>query len=440
MFPRHATAAMLFGEVSGVQQQQRGGAASFTPAPADFGTAGSLRPLAAPPSGVPLAAQTRTDSRLLEGMAVQAYPQAAARSRDYEYLILSQQQRSLPASQIDAVVAAAVLEQQNQRQREATCLIAQLRLELALKEQRDVQLLLQSQRQRLQLSRQVALWRQLQQQQRQAETGRVPSVIATRSKVDFPRKTVPSSSAKAIAETTGLFSAAEARAGRTVPSERASHNIRQDCGTTGEAVRIPTVLGTTLRCRSDPYIDASRLLGIDQEAEGVARKDSLFFPEKLYHMLQDVEHRGETDIASWLPHGRAFLVRDPDRFVQEVLPRYFSRQTKWGSFSRQLQLYGFLRVMPAGGGDGNSKKRDVGSSYHELFLRGRPDLCRYMRRVGAPHGPDRRTYKLPSGDDPDFYSMFEVSLEKQQYQQRQGDPGTPTTTTTIATTTCTESS
>lgn len=31
-----------------------------------------------------------------------------------------------------------------------------------------------------------------------------------------------------------------------------------------------------------------------------------------------------------------------------------------------------------------------------------------MRRVGAPSGVDRRRFKLPEGEDPDFYAMDEV--------------------------------
>lgn len=45
------------------------------------------------------------------------------------------------------------------------------------------------------------------------------------------------------------------------------------------------------------------------------------------------------------------------------------------------------------------------SYYHELFLKGRGELVRYMRRVGAPHGLDRRTFKLAEGEDPDFYQF-----------------------------------
>ena len=48
---------------------------------------------------------------------------------------------------------------------------------------------------------------------------------------------------------------------------------------------------------------------------------------------------------------------------------------------------------------------DENAYYHELFVRSQPDLCRFLRRVGVPHGMDRRKHKLPEGSDPDFWAM-----------------------------------
>jgi len=163
-------------------------------------------------------------------------------------------------------------------------------------------------------------------------------------------------------------------------------------------------LGSNLRKKSDPYIDVSTIDENDIPPEdSVAPRGGVAdpFPQKVHRMLEEVEKEGKSDIVSFYSHGRAFGVHDIDRFVDEILPKYFERQSKWNSFNRQLNLYGFVRI---------TSGEDIGGYYHELFLKGRPNLCRYMRRVGVPHGEDRRKIRQKEYDpDPDFYSMRKLT-------------------------------
>ncbi len=49
------------------------------------------------------------------------------------------------------------------------------------------------------------------------------------------------------------------------------------------------------------------------------------------------------------PHGRAWMIIDRERFVQEVVPKYFS-SSKYHSFCRQLNWWGFKRLYGPGPG------------------------------------------------------------------------------------------
>jgi len=121
------------------------------------------------------------------------------------------------------------------------------------------------------------------------------------------------------------------------------------------------------------------------------------FPMQLHDMLQHAEGRGYSDVVSWQPHGRAFHVHDPARFVGEVMPMFF-RQTRMSSFQRQLSLYGFLRL--------TRKGEDHGGYYHELFLRGMPHLCHRMQRTRIK-GYWVRQSSSPE-TEPDFSKMSVV--------------------------------
>ena len=76
-------------------------------------------------------------------------------------------------------------------------------------------------------------------------------------------------------------------------------------------------------------------------------------------------------IIGWLPHGRAFKIRNTKAFIEKMMQQHF-KHTKLTSFQRQLNLYGYKRI---------TRGADSGAYYHELFLRDRPKLCERMRSV-----------------------------------------------------------
>ena len=127
---------------------------------------------------------------------------------------------------------------------------------------------------------------------------------------------------------------------------------------------------------------------------------ALAFPLVLHRMLDLAVHDGYDDIISWQPHGRCFHVHDQERFVSQVMPRFF-RQTRFSSFQRQLSLYGFLRL--------TRKGPDTGAYYHELFLRGKAFLCNNLHRTRIK-GYWVRQSSSPE-TEPDFYCMPHVCAE-----------------------------
>jgi hypothetical protein len=78
-----------------------------------------------------------------------------------------------------------------------------------------------------------------------------------------------------------------------------------------------------------------------------------------------------SDVISWLPHGRAFVIIRPDCLSERVLTKYFAStdprsSTKYPSFTRKLNRWGFRQA---------TRGPDMGAFHHPLFRRDQPDLC-----------------------------------------------------------------
>ena len=59
------------------------------------------------------------------------------------------------------------------------------------------------------------------------------------------------------------------------------------------------------------------------------------FPGKLYKLLEFATEDAEyCSVISWVDEGRAFAIHDKDRFVKNLIPKYFN-QTKYRSFVSQ---------------------------------------------------------------------------------------------------------
>lgn len=68
------------------------------------------------------------------------------------------------------------------------------------------------------------------------------------------------------------------------------------------------------------------------------------FPLRLHDLLDqtcDSYCHDEARIISWTPPGNTFKIYDLEAFKTRILPKYFPKQSKYKSFRRQLQYYGF---------------------------------------------------------------------------------------------------
>lgn len=97
------------------------------------------------------------------------------------------------------------------------------------------------------------------------------------------------------------------------------------------------------------------------------------FPQRLFDLLEYIDLRSSelSRIISWYPNGKAFQVHDRKVFEKQIQPKMFN-QSKYASFNRQLNLWGFKRIASSHSG---------GPCYfHPLFQRYDRSLCCTMHR------------------------------------------------------------
>mmetsp|Transcript_33445 Transcript_33445/g.37320 ORF Transcript_33445/g.37320 Transcript_33445/m.37320 type:complete len:429 (-) Transcript_33445:200-1486(-) len=103
------------------------------------------------------------------------------------------------------------------------------------------------------------------------------------------------------------------------------------------------------------------------------------FPQILMEILTSDD---QTDTISWLPHGSSFIIHKKKSFGSTVLPKFF-KATKFTSFTRKLNRWGFTRV---------TRGPEMGSYYHRQFLRDSPELCLRM----SSHTSSKYKYREPT--------------------------------------------
>lgn len=130
------------------------------------------------------------------------------------------------------------------------------------------------------------------------------------------------------------------------------------------------------------------------------------FLQKTYDILdnEDLER-----IIAWNDAGTLFLVKNVTEFCEQVLPVYF-KHCNYASFVRQLNMYDFHKVRE--GTWDNAFK-------HPLFLRGRPELLKEIRRKTSENHSQSQSIvpaSLMSRGECDDLLQKLYTLQRKQHQ------------------------
>uniref|UniRef100_A0A8C0H2E5 Heat shock transcription factor 4 n=1 Tax=Chelonoidis abingdonii TaxID=106734 RepID=A0A8C0H2E5_CHEAB len=117
--------------------------------------------------------------------------------------------------------------------------------------------------------------------------------------------------------------------------------------------------------------DSPSSLGMDGYSSNVPA-----FLTKLWTLVEDPE---TNHLICWSTNGTSFHVFDQGQFAKEVLPKYF-KHNNMASFVRQLNMYGFRKVVNIEQGGLVKPERDDTEFQHLYFLQGHEHLLEHIKR------------------------------------------------------------
>ncbi|XP_051881444.1 heat shock factor protein 2 [Pristis pectinata] len=108
------------------------------------------------------------------------------------------------------------------------------------------------------------------------------------------------------------------------------------------------------------------------------------FLTKLWALVEDPD---TNEFICWNQNGHGFLVLDEQRFSKEILPKYF-KHNNMASFVRQLNMYGFRKVLNVDGGIVKQERDGPVEFQHPFFKQGQDDLLENIKRKVSSIKPD----------------------------------------------------
>ncbi|XP_042652022.1 heat shock factor protein 2 isoform X2 [Tyto alba] len=108
------------------------------------------------------------------------------------------------------------------------------------------------------------------------------------------------------------------------------------------------------------------------------------FLSKLWALVGEAS---SNQLITWSQNGQSFLVLDEQRFAKEILPKYF-KHNNMASFVRQLNMYGFHKVVHVDSGIVKQERDGPVEFRHPYFKQGREDLLEHIKRKVSSSRPE----------------------------------------------------
>ncbi|XP_066570814.1 heat shock factor protein 3 isoform X2 [Amia ocellicauda] len=125
-----------------------------------------------------------------------------------------------------------------------------------------------------------------------------------------------------------------------------------------------------------------------------------------------VDNQGTNEVICWSLNGLNFRILDEERFTKDILPKYF-KHNNLSSFVRQLNMYGFRKVISIEGGLVKPKQHTALEFHHPHFQRGQEEQLELIRRkVSSVRTEDTKI----SQED-----MYKILEDVQQVKGKQED-------------------
>ncbi|XP_006834763.1 PREDICTED: heat shock factor protein 2 isoform X2 [Chrysochloris asiatica] len=140
-------------------------------------------------------------------------------------------------------------------------------------------------------------------------------------------------------------------------------------------------------CHRRCYRDLSFGCRIWNPSSCLTMKQSSNVPAFLSKLWTLVEEAHTNEFITWSQNGQSFLVLDEQRFAKEILPKYF-KHNNMASFVRQLNMYGFRKVVHIDSGIIKQERDGPVEFQHPYFKQGQDDLLENIKRKVSSSKPE----------------------------------------------------